>query len=345
MEINPFHNGHKYFLDSINKKEDDILIVIISTSITQRGEISVLPKDIKTKILLDNNVDIVVELPSVFANQGGLYFAKHSINILKKLDITDLYFGSESNDIDSLLQIVNNDITQKDFKNGIYKQELSNLKSNDILGISYLKAIKDTNITPHLIKRINNSYNEINITGRISSATSIRQNISNKELIKDSLPSISMDSILNINEKALYILFINNLSYCIDENINIFLSEDMQLLFKLHKIYLKHKPNTIDQLINLSCDKNNSKHKLRRIITNTVLLVVKKDYTYDYLRVLGFNQKGIKYLKNYKGMYITSLKNNTSNNAIIESRATQLQNMLAGSMVSDYSKPLIKENK
>ncbi|MGL5020670.1 MAG: nucleotidyltransferase family protein, partial [Mycoplasmatales bacterium] len=31
MEINPFHNGHKYFLHQIPKQENDILVAVIST--------------------------------------------------------------------------------------------------------------------------------------------------------------------------------------------------------------------------------------------------------------------------------------------------------------------------
>ena len=103
MEINPFHNGHEYFLSQIPKGENDILVAVISSTIMQRGEFSVLNKHDKAEILLNNNVDIVIELPAVFSNQGGLFFAKSAIEHLKELNVTDLYFGSETSNLEGLL--------------------------------------------------------------------------------------------------------------------------------------------------------------------------------------------------------------------------------------------------
>ena len=42
-EYNPFHNGHQYQINKIKEKyPDSILIAVISSSYTQRGDISVL---------------------------------------------------------------------------------------------------------------------------------------------------------------------------------------------------------------------------------------------------------------------------------------------------------------
>lgn len=345
MEINPFHNGHKYFLENIRRSDEDILIVVISTTITQRGEISVLTKDVKTQILLDYGVDIVLELPAVLANQGGLYFAKHAIDMLKQFDITDLYFGSETANIKHLNSVVNRDISQLDFKNGIYKEELKNLQSNDILGISYLKAIKNTNIKPHLIKRISNNYNDTAINDTIASATSIRHNIHNTQLIKNTLPTLSLDNILNLDVSPLIWFLKNNISYAIHNKVFIYLSEKNQILNKIHKQLRLKNYHSLETLIRDVCDKNNSANKIRRIILNTILLITDDNYKVEYIRVLGFNLQGQQYLKNYKGAYITSLKNNNSNNAIIELRATELQKTLSSIVINgnDFKKPIIKE--
>ncbi len=343
MEINPFHNGHKYFLSQIKKEENDVLIVVISTSVTQRGEISVLNKEVKTKLLLDHNVDVVLELPSVLANQGGLYFARHAIDTLKTFDITDLYFGSESNNLDHLQSFVNQDITQRDFKNGIYKEELDTLKSNDILGISYLKNIKDTMIKPNLVKRIYNDYNDTEVVGQIASATSIRTNIDDYELIKDTLPKQALDNVLTVDEETLFTIFINNLDVALNNGIKIFLSEDNQLLNKLDRIIKQNDINSLDELTKLACDKNNSQNKIRRVIINTVLLVKQDDYQVSYTRVLGFSKLGQSFLKEYKGQYITSLKNSDDKNAIIELRMSKLVNNLTQENNNDFNKVIIKE--
>ncbi len=344
MEINPFHNGHKYFLKQIPKKDEDILVAVISTSITQRGEISILDKRTKTKLLLKNNVDFVLELPSVLANQGGYYFAKHAIELLKKIGITDLYFGSETNDLAYLKKIAQKNITQKDFKNGLYKDELKDLKANDILGLSYLKQLNNTNITAHMIKRIDNNYHEKNITGKISSATAIRNNLDNYQMINDTLPKESYQAILQPNLDILWVLFQNNLEYCLDEKINIFLSEDMQMLYKFKNIIRVKHVNSLEQLIHHASDKNNSKNKLNRIVINVILLIIKDNYEISYIHLLGFNKNKQKILKQHQNLVITSLKNETDNISKIENRATLLFNMLnKQNIMYDYMPPVIYE--
>ena len=53
LEINPFHKGHKYFIEqAVKEVNPDVVIAITSTSFTMRGDISYLSKFDKTKILL-----------------------------------------------------------------------------------------------------------------------------------------------------------------------------------------------------------------------------------------------------------------------------------------------------
>ena len=42
-EYNPFHNGHKYQIEKIKEKyKDSIIVLCMSSSFTQRGEISII---------------------------------------------------------------------------------------------------------------------------------------------------------------------------------------------------------------------------------------------------------------------------------------------------------------
>lgn len=71
-EYNPFHKGHLYQINKIKEKyPNSLLVVVTSSSFTQRGNISLLNKWDKTKIALDNNVDLVVELPFVYSTQSS----------------------------------------------------------------------------------------------------------------------------------------------------------------------------------------------------------------------------------------------------------------------------------
>ena len=68
-EYNPFHKGHLYQINKIKEKyPNSLLVVVTSSSFTQRGNISLLNKWDKTKIALENNVDLVVELPFCLFN-------------------------------------------------------------------------------------------------------------------------------------------------------------------------------------------------------------------------------------------------------------------------------------
>ena len=115
-EYNPFHNGHIYHLNKIKEMYNDSLIILVmSSSFTERGEISLLNKWEKTKVALDYGVDLVVELPFVFASQSADIFARGAIELLKELKVDVIVFGSESNDPSELVQIANLHLNNKEY--------------------------------------------------------------------------------------------------------------------------------------------------------------------------------------------------------------------------------------
>ena len=344
MELNPPHNGHKYFLNEINKKKkkDDILIVVLSSCIVQRGEFSVINPIAKTKFLLNNNVDLIIELPAVFANQGGFYFAKSAIEILHLLNVDEIFFGSETNNLEELKNYSFNFQNNK-FNQGIYNN--LNLKSNDILGISYLAHLKT--IKPNLIKRINNNYNDnFQNTSNIQSATYIRNNL-NDPKINNFLDEYLINSIQMIEYNLLFPTFLINLNYILNNDIKIFLSENNEILYKFKKIINKYKVNNFDDLILYAKDKNNSQYKIKRIILNTIFIIEEKkiiNYKINQIRILGFNDKGKLYIKNNKEKinFITSLKNN--NDYIYEKEIIikNIYNLLSKNEIDyNFGKPII----
>lgn len=79
-EYNPFHKGHLYQINKIKEKyPNSLLVVVTSSSFTQRGNISLLNKWDKTKIALDNNVDLVVELPLSIQLSLLIFFQKEQL--------------------------------------------------------------------------------------------------------------------------------------------------------------------------------------------------------------------------------------------------------------------------
>ena len=136
-EYNPFHNGHLYHLkESIKKSNSDYTIAVIGNNFTQRGEASIIDKWTKAKMALENGVDLVLELPSIYSTSCAENFAYGAISILDSLKIVNfLSFGSESGDIDDIKK-VSHTMNNQD-ENSVFTKYLKEELSK---GVSYPKA-------------------------------------------------------------------------------------------------------------------------------------------------------------------------------------------------------------
>lgn len=224
-EYNPFHNGHLYHIQKSKEESGaDHVICVMSGNFIQRGEPAIVNKWARAEMALYSGIDLVLELPVVYAMASAEFFAFGAVKILDSLGITDcLSFGSESGNIAALNQIADIFVNEPPNYKSLLKKQLdkglsfpsarqsalmdyltaashatSDLEnvlswSNNILGIEYLKAIKKLNskITPLTITRKGNSYNSEELTGSISSATSIRKHISSSSE-EDKENSLSM---------------------------------------------------------------------------------------------------------------------------------------------------------
>ncbi len=342
MEINPFHNGHKYFLDKIRKKHpNDFIIVVISTTISQRGEFSVLSKKIKTEILLENGADLVVELPTICVNQGGEYFAFESVKALDLLYVDLLIFGSESNDKKML---ENFNVKKSSFKLGINKN-LDKIKSNDILGISYVNAIKKlgSKMEFETIKRKGSDYNSTVIDSNIISATAIRNNYSKD--IEKFLDQKAYKNIYFLDQK----IFINLLKtrlINLKKQEEIFLSEDGELINRVLR-FINKEYNSLFDLAKICSNKNNSKYKFMRLFINVIFDIRNNDkkemQKNNKYKVLGFNKKYSKFIKNNKNLFLTYKDAPTTyliNDRVDKTLEVYFPNLIKS--IDNYNKPIIK---
>ena len=339
-EYNPFHNGHKYNLKMAkNITGSDYIISIMSGSFLQRGEPAIFDKWSRAKAAILEGVDLVIELPVLYSCQPAENFAYGAVKILNSLGIVDnLCFGSESGNINELMLIsdtlLNEPISFKSSINKSMSRGISYPKAvseaiedsfglniaypNNILGIEYLKAMTKlkSDIRPFTIKRIKNDYNDTSITGSVSSATAIREEIR--------LNGLSKNVCLNIPEKSFKI---------INENTNnkygpVFLEDFTDLIFyqlrktnpsELSKLpyikegieyRLKSKSNEtsdINKLIESVKSKRYTRTYLQRILCYVLLGITKNDVLYSkhnnsqsYIRILAFNKKGRELLKKMK---------------------------------------------
>lgn len=359
LEINPFHTGHKYFIEQAKKiVQPDITIAITSTSFTMRGDVSLLSKFDKTKLLLQNGIDLVVELPVAKTLNSADFFAFHSVDILNKFGITDLAFGLENGRVDLLnkiLEITETTEFQKRFSLSVqnkdsYKNTFSLVlrefttdnevlnyaeKPNFTLGLQYLKAIKKINnyINVHAINRVDNFYQ--NNSYDFKSAFTLREMFNQNLDISNYIPY--HQSLLNtIDEKTLYNLI--KYKFLID-NKNIsqiaLISEGIE-----NYIFKNLTKNTLNDSLENLCNKRYTKSRFMRIFIAS-LLNIDKDYdpNEEYLRILGFNQIGLNYIntlpKTLKNRLKTTLKKENGQTGLLELQASKLYDLLTNQNTFD----------
>ena len=343
MEANPFHNGHKLFIETCKKEiNPDLIVAITSTSFTMRGEISLLNKFDKTKILLNNGVDIVLELPIAQSLHSANNFSKHSILNLSAIGITDIAFGSESTDLNLLnkfVDLLNQDdvnnffgvnkdysISTKNSYKEILKKYISDEeinifnKANVTLGVQYLKTIKDykLNIIPHIIKRVNSNYHDKFISSNIASATAIRQAIINDIKINDTLPPESYNDLIDYKEASKKYIDIIKYKYLLNNNDNIFLNDE-----GINNYIVNN--GVFDSIESLQDSLKNKRYTINRInrqLLYTILDIKSLPKYSPYLRILGINNLGLKYLnslnKEQKGLIFSGTKEIKKQNSTIQ---------------------------
>ena len=370
-EYNPFHNGHLYQIKEIKKRyPDSTIISVVSSSFTQRGDISLLNKWDKTKIALDQGIDLVIELPFVYSTQASDIFAEGAIKILNYLGIDTLVFGTERDTIEDLELLTDIQINNKEYQEKVKHylskglnyatstnkalEDITNIKvdtPNDLLALSYIKQIKlnKYNIKCTNIKRTT-SYHGSEINDNVSSASNIREMFANNQ---------DIDNLIPFDKKYLYKVNMNNyldiLKYKVlseDININKYQTVDEGIEGRI--IDNITKSVTYEELIQNIKTKRYTYNKISRMLLHILTSFTKEEASnidIDYIRVLGFTTKGQEYLskikKNITIPIITGYKKNISKVLDIEYRVTKIYSLFtsANLIKKEYQiKPIIKEN-
>ena len=321
-EYNPFHNGHLYHLKKIKEMyKDDTVILVLSGNFTERGDVSIIDKWKKTEIALKAGIDLVIELPFPFATQSADYFSYGAITILEKLKVDRLVFGSESDNLEDIKLIAKEQINNPEFEKLVkvysklgenYPTALSKaLKDltnksikdpNDLLAISYIKTIIENNynIEPISIKRTN-SYHDKSIDNKISSASAIRDALKNKKDIKKTVPNFVIPYLKDLHFIDDYFKYIKY-KIITEDDLSIYHGVDEGLDKLLKKEIINS--NNYDEFLNNVKTKRYTYNKLTRtilhILCNFTKEKAKKFRNIDYIRILGFNDKGRKYLNSVK---------------------------------------------
>lgn len=308
-EYNPFHLGHLKHLSYIKQTlKADRIIVLMSGSFTQRGEMAVMNKFKRAKHAIYSGADLVIELPTVFATANAETFAKGACKILNDLGVIDtLCFGVESGDKDAYLSLakeLNNE--SKEYKRALkdaldkgvslakakfeavktlgkeFDESLVN-SPNNILGIEYTKALLSLKSNIQICPMIREGdHNDATFKKGVTSATSIRSVIKSGKTakLKKSMPPYVYKDL-------------NEYPYKADEiMMTALLTADPQDLAKIsdctegleNRIKALCKDNKkIDTLVEMVATKRYTSARIRRIITAN-LLKINTDFVKECLK-------------------------------------------------------------
>lgn len=191
-EYNPFHNGHAHQLHTLAQLHPDALrICIMSGSFVQRGEPAIFSKFDRARWAILGGADIVIELPTLYSTGSAQLFGTGAIRMVKALDIDALSFGSETADLDALVDIAKRmdcESTQEQLRTYIKEgmsygaafrkaldTEILNTP-NALLGLEYIRAGLAYNAKLEYIPILRTSnHHEETLTDELPSGTALRQ--------------------------------------------------------------------------------------------------------------------------------------------------------------------------
>lgn len=224
-EYNPFHAGHKRQIDILRDMGYDCIVCVMSGNYTQRGELAIFDKYTRAESAVMGGADLVLELPFPFSSFSAEGFADAGIHILSSVGVDAICFGSECGDAkileraaDAVLSNKFKEVYSELTKSGrgsaaayfdalsLITNENSALLSNDILGISYIAAIKKTDVKLDIIpiKRDGAAYNEKALNeDLLPSASAIREHIKGgADDLKSALSGFIPDDSLSVLARA-----------------------------------------------------------------------------------------------------------------------------------------------
>lgn len=314
-EYNPFHNGHLYQIEQAKRITGaEYVVAIITGNFAQRGNTALVNKWTKAQMAIENGVDIVLELPTIYSISSAENFAEGAIKVLDSLKIVDtLCFGTETSDFAALNNIANilynepkeyiailnhelgKGISYPKARENALMMYLNDIKRyanilsgpNNILAIEYLKALKrlKSDMKPFSVERKKVYYNDEKIVDEFASATAIRKLIA-QEQYDDLRKVMPRNSYMLLKEE------IRKGNYVID-----LIKYEKEILYTLRKMTVKEiaelpdvseglenaiknaadSCNNLIDLVNIIKSKRYTQTRIQRILLYALLGITKKD--------------------------------------------------------------------
>jgi len=332
-EFNPFHNGHKYLIDTIKNNGENTVTVVMSESFVQRGECACMSPYARTKMALSCGADLVLSLPVPYATASAERFASGGLSVLGGLGCVDaLAFGAECDNAEILKKcadiLVSSEFSvalEKYLNEGVSfpvarqkaVEEISGKENsqilsspNNILGVEYIKAINKLGLNMEInpITRKGVEHDSKVANDNICSASALREMLHKKtdfeKFLPDEASDILKEEIKNQKAPANY----NNLETAIICKLRSMSVEDFKKLPDVsegleYRLFDAVKTSVyLEEILEKVKTKRYTHSRIRRIIVCAVLGIKNEDVLapVPFIRVLGFNENGAKILKKAK---------------------------------------------
>lgn len=315
-EFNPFHSGHKYFLNEIKKSGADGVVCVMSGNFVQRGETAVCDKYLRAEAAVRNGADLVLELPVPYAVGTAETFARGSVGILDSLGCVDtLFFGAESS-LDDIMYTLNEcetkacqDRIRSLLDSGLsYPNAVAMAVGNDILNgannvlaIEYIRQLKKlkSEIKPVRIERIGAYHDEENERDGFLSASAVRERLRRGGDCRKYLPgNVESGEIADPNKLEIAVL--SKLRTMSEEQLAQIADVNEGLEFRIKSAV--QTATSVAELTEKIKTRRYTNAKIRRILLCAYLGVTKEMQAVapSFVRVLATNEKGLEIIKAIK---------------------------------------------
>ena len=320
-EYNPFHTGHAWQLAELRRRGAEAIICAMSGNFTQRGDFAIVRKHTRAEAAVRGGADLVLELPLPWATASAEAFARGGVEALTAAGVVDtLAFGSECADTARLVRVA--DALCSDVFAAVLKAELAAGDSfaaarqraaerlcggdaailaqpNDILGVEYCKALRNTLLTPLALPRVG-AMHDGEPAGEYAPASHIRAHLAQgaERLMPPAMLRLyEQESELGrapVRMETAERAILAQLRTMTEDDFAIY-DEGSEGLY--HRFYHARGAATIGTLLEAVKTKRYAHARLRRMVLSMYLGVKPEDRRSQlpYIRVLAMNDKG-KYL-------------------------------------------------
>ncbi len=188
-EYNPFHTGHGYQIAQTRQAlgQEAAVVAVMSGNWVQQADCAIADKWTRARLALMGGVDLVLELPTVWAMSSAESFARGAVSLLSDTGVVNvLSFGSECGQTEPLEEVAAC-LDSAEYRSGLSRllgggvsfasarqgaaEEILGSKAeilskpNNNLGVEYIRALNaiGSNIRPMTVLRRGAAHNSVGV--------------------------------------------------------------------------------------------------------------------------------------------------------------------------------------